>query len=1708
MVRNDTAAPLRQPRSPKRLLTVAVASCFAGAPAWALDANNLSAVTGAYTASQNGSILTLTTATDRTLVEAQQRFNVLANEQLRVLQPSSASLFLLRVVPGTNGVLERSVIDGSIYSNGQFWLQNAAGALIGKGAVIDTAGFLATSMAVRLEDFMAARLTSLAGVAGTGDVINQGTIKTSSGGSVYLVGANVTNEGLIETPGGETILAAGQTVNLIDTGTPGVKVEVTGAEGNATNLGEIVATAGRIGMAGVIVRNSGTLNASSVVSEGGRVFLKASKDAYVDGAGRIVATGTKGGTVEVLGERVAVMDQAQIDVSGTNGGGTALVGGDYQGKNPDVQNAAITYFGKDAGIKADATGDGDGGKVIVWADDTTRAYGTISARGGANGGNGGFVETSGYRYLEVSGARVDTRAPNGAVGNWLLDPMNVSIVSGAYAGAISANPFAPSGGTTTTITDADINDYLTSTSLTIQTDGAGSGSGNISITNASISGSGNSLYLLAYGGAGGTGDIIVQGSTLSNLATLAMVAGWDGVGTTESDVIANTGNLSISESTIGSAVGIVNLYGGGNITFGSTSASVGTAVTSTAQMVISGKNVTAYGSASASAYDGTTHYGAGVWLKSGSTQTIKANTSSGYVSLYGGSVSSAEGGQLVYGGSVVFEGGDQTIVAYGMRLQGGASGHDNAAAVEASGVQSVVVYGGGIVAYGGGTTGSYNNLAAIKQKNNASGSQTITTYGGSIYLGAGAGTGGGGFYDTACGANCAAVSSNNSASIRNSFGNQTLDFYYGGNLTLVGGSGGANNEAEIDNYSTGTQKIWSSYGAGVGGSSYHPVITITGGSSGGTVVYGADLKYHQEENSAGISIGTDSAAGTQQIYANGITLTAAGSSTTVAGAYVGGYGSTTIISYGGVTLTGGAGTADANERFTTAAGIGNDKAADVTLAIYGGNLSMAGGSGTGGAALIGSTDYGATVNIGVYAGDISLTANKGAVMIGSASKTATATATKISVGASGNVTATASSDASGDGDVWIGSYGGPIGTAAGEFKVVAGKNLTTTGNAKQVIFGSYGGGPAEVTLRAGYDFTVPNAASASGGDIKLGTATLVTGNASPTAVVLETKGGSTYGGKITVDGTLSSSTGGVSVLAYGDVAMTGVVNAAQAAIVGAGYQSLNGGNLSMTGSSSVYGGTGATLVASSGTAQPAGTGFIGLTYVRSATGVTTVTADRAIYDNNGTALNAKGLVVDLTSLYGGNVGALAVSSDVDATNNLNVNVNPGATYGGISIRNAGTGETAAVVLNDDSATAGNATVSYSSPYSIDMTARSYDLDSNYGGIEISSSAAVTLNNLAQLAPGSLDATYRFVKISGQTGVSTTAALALGTTDLYLNTSGALTASGHAISARNLGLNASGGLTLTNAAIGASANVYLGGVNNYGGGAITLTNSSVTAGNSIYGYTGGDIRLNNGSYLSAAYDVNLGLGSTTSTVYLNDTTGYSASYIMSGSTYATNVGFLMRSSDGIVIDGATTMTSAAYGSGIFRGFHGTPAAAGAGLNVLYGIAATAAVTQTVTDVVNTITTTTTTATDSVSSGSTTTTASIPPPTTTTTSGGTASLSAGTVGGTAGTFGDTSTSTSSTSDTTSTTSTTSGGTTAGDSSSGSTSTATSSSTSGESSTTGESSTSSSGEQANGTQEPAKEEAKEEKKDEKKDDKKADAGEKKDDKAKQKPVGKCSA
>jgi hypothetical protein len=120
-----------------------------------------------------------------------------------------------------------------------------------------------------------------------------------------------------------------------------------------------------------------------------------------------------------------LFDNSTIDVSGAAGGGAALIGGGYQGNNTGLRNAQRTYVGDGATIHADALNTGDGGTAIVWADEVTRFYGSIYARGGTRG-DGGFAEVSGKQALDFAGT-ADLASPGGRAGSLLLDPENITI---------------------------------------------------------------------------------------------------------------------------------------------------------------------------------------------------------------------------------------------------------------------------------------------------------------------------------------------------------------------------------------------------------------------------------------------------------------------------------------------------------------------------------------------------------------------------------------------------------------------------------------------------------------------------------------------------------------------------------------------------------------------------------------------------------------------------------------------------------------------------------------------------------------------------------------------------------------------------------------------------------------------------------------------------------------------------------------------------------------------------------------------------------------------------------------------------------------------------------------------------------------------------------------------------------------------------------
>ncbi|MDH5445582.1 MAG: filamentous hemagglutinin N-terminal domain-containing protein [Gammaproteobacteria bacterium] len=185
---------------------------------------------------------------------------------------------------------------------------------------------------------------------------------------------------------------------------------------------------GRIALLGQNVTSSGDLHADASNGNGGEIELHAMDTSLLTNNSKTTARSEangKGGIVKVLGDKVGLFDQSTVDVSGANGGGQALIGGDYQGKNSSIRNARRTFVSSGSTLYADALLKGDGGKLINWGDEYTWFYGSAYARGGTELGDGGLVEISG-KGLSFDGA-VDTSTVNGETGTLLFDPDNIEI---------------------------------------------------------------------------------------------------------------------------------------------------------------------------------------------------------------------------------------------------------------------------------------------------------------------------------------------------------------------------------------------------------------------------------------------------------------------------------------------------------------------------------------------------------------------------------------------------------------------------------------------------------------------------------------------------------------------------------------------------------------------------------------------------------------------------------------------------------------------------------------------------------------------------------------------------------------------------------------------------------------------------------------------------------------------------------------------------------------------------------------------------------------------------------------------------------------------------------------------------------------------------------------------------------------------------------
>lgn len=624
---NPTHSPRRKAPA-TRLLPVAFAAMLAagGALAQTPPATNAlpvlqggstprNATIGPQTGTAGAPVMNINQNAPRGVIQWQS-FDIGSAARVNIVQPNAQSV-LVNHVTGANA--PASQIYGQLSANGRVFLVNPAGVTFGPNAQVNVGSLVASTLdltpamtAGNYEAIAGPNAGNTLSFAGTGlagiDVQSGATITAdpAGGGSVVLVDhSGVSQNGVINALRGHVALSTGSAANVVLPATTSgfIDLVVTQASNVTTfvdtSSGSVIAAEGgsvvighrapRSTSASDNITLAGTINVGSTTGAAGSVRVDAgggdNSSVYLDDGSIIAARGTgtgqTGGSVTLLGSNVTLearsnfstalppLTSATIDVSGSAGGGSIVLG------DGTTRRA---YVGASNIVSADAIASGNGGRISIAANhlDTngtaprtnygvTEVYGTLTARGGLDGGNGGQVSTSGQALttrLDVSGTilagRVDAsaRAAGGAAGTWTIDPFNVTISNNAPT---STGPIWTPTAPDARINAADISNALdagTNVEINTGTTGVGNQAGTITIAagtsiTRTAAGPATSLTLRAHDSITmDSADITASGGAPLNVNFFSDL---DGNG---------TGGVSLSNSRITTAGGNLTVSGG------------------------------------------------------------------------------------------------------------------------------------------------------------------------------------------------------------------------------------------------------------------------------------------------------------------------------------------------------------------------------------------------------------------------------------------------------------------------------------------------------------------------------------------------------------------------------------------------------------------------------------------------------------------------------------------------------------------------------------------------------------------------------------------------------------------------------------------------------------------------------------------------------------------------------------------------------------------------------------------------------------------------------------------------------------------------------------------------------------------------------------------------------------------------------------------
>ena len=460
---------------------------------------------------RDGSILTVHQMSQRAIVKWKD-FSIGKGERIVLQQPdesSSTSIWAQGARP--------SRIDGIFEANGLLHFSSRGGIIIGSDGVINVAGFTAGTLDLDGEEIQGEEDLHFGGDSRPG-VFNLGSIQAVFG-DVSLRSYLIRNDGVIRAIEGAVEMLAMKGAPSASHGSPAILAGVGG--------GEAFIDATAVANTGVIEAAQARLQAAD-----GNLYALA-----INQSGVVRATGTssRDGRIVLAAEGGAVHQDGALTARNADGsGGEILIGGDYQGRNTAIANAASVVVTDNARMDARAKDEkGHGGRVVVWADDGTTFAGRIEARGGEQGGDGGSVEMRGRRVLDFRpAAPIDLSAPKGKDGTVRLDAGEMTVQDAATG--------------TNQITAATVEAGLAIANYVINTsnfDPAG-GSGNINV-NSDIGWSNANMLTLRSGNA-----VSIDANITALNGALEMYAGRYAEAPLESGLIDLNGGAWVTEGHV------------------------------------------------------------------------------------------------------------------------------------------------------------------------------------------------------------------------------------------------------------------------------------------------------------------------------------------------------------------------------------------------------------------------------------------------------------------------------------------------------------------------------------------------------------------------------------------------------------------------------------------------------------------------------------------------------------------------------------------------------------------------------------------------------------------------------------------------------------------------------------------------------------------------------------------------------------------------------------------------------------------------------------------------------------------------------------------------------------------------------------------------------------------------------------------------------